>query len=186
MPASVFLSFAWGSRTSLFLARELGFSAVGLRCAKRVPFVWATCTNFAWCNGLNWHSEWCRPGRSVNVITQVSVIASDVTKKNIKFWTAWKEQFIDMKIDELRDKKTSHVSAMPRVAVRSITSCRHRTTSRIKSACSSQRTTQVWCQTTWLKINFKFYLWHFLIDELKNTRVGLKKDPCLNDQLGIL
>ena len=148
----------WGSRTSLFLARELGFSGCGLRCAKRVPFVWATCTNFAWCNGLNWHSEWCRPGRLVNVITEISVIASAITKQNIKFKTAWKEQFTDMNIDELRDKKISHVSEMARVAVGSIASCRHRMTSRIKSACSSQKITQVWYPAPWFKMNFTLLL----------------------------
>jgi len=35
-----------------------------------------------------------------------------------------------MNIDELRDKKTSHVSEMARVAIGSIASCRHRMTSK--------------------------------------------------------
>ena len=47
----------------------------------------------AWCNGLNWHSEWCRPGRSVNVITQISVIACHYDKTKHKVLNRLKRAF---------------------------------------------------------------------------------------------
>ena len=136
----------------------VAFQAVGRGARSACPLYEPRVLIFVPCNGLNWHSEWCRPGKSVTVIPWISVITSDITKQNIKFKTAWKEQFTDMNIDELRDKKISHVSEMARVAVGSIASCRHRMTSRIKSACSSQKITQVWYPAPWFKMNFTLLL----------------------------
>ena len=131
--------------------------ACGARSA--CPFYEPRVLIFAWCNGLNWHSEWCRPGRSMNAITQISVIACHYDKTKHKVLNRLKRAFHRYEHRwNMRDKKTSHVSMMPRVAVGSIASCRHRMTSGIKSPCSSHRVTQVWSPTPRFKTNFTLLL----------------------------